>query len=250
MNFNGLTTAYWTEQAQRVERVRQQIIERLGTETGRVVPDSEDLTIGTGRRLSAAIMFMDICGFSSRGSETKEEQEQLLAVLNLFFSEMIKVAEDYGGTVEKNTGDGLMAYFEDGGTSPPENGTHRAVASALTMMAACEYLINPILRASSIAPLQFRITIDHGNVSIAKLGAARRFNAIVAIGTTANVASKMLSVAKAGDLLLGENAKRALPLNWQTQWTELHTYQTGWVFRSTQLPYSFYKYKGRWARLL
>ena len=37
----------------------------------------------------------------------------LLAALNLFFSELVKVAEDYGGTVEKNTGDGLMAYFDE-----------------------------------------------------------------------------------------------------------------------------------------
>jgi class 3 adenylate cyclase len=34
-------------------------------------------------------------------------------VLNLHCSEMTRVAEEYGGTVEKNTGDDLMAYFED-----------------------------------------------------------------------------------------------------------------------------------------
>jgi site-specific recombinase XerD len=40
-----------------------------------------------------------------------------------------------GDTVEKNTGDGLMAYFEDGGQQG-EPGSKRAVACALTMMAA------------------------------------------------------------------------------------------------------------------
>lgn len=251
MDFNGLQKTYWLQQTQRVECVRQQIVERLSsTSAGRVIPESSDLAIGTGRRLSVAIMFLDISDFSSRYSETQEEQERMLAVLNLFFSEMIKVAEDYGGTVEKNTGDGLMVYFEDGGTSPPENGSHRAVACSLTMMAACEFLINPILISTGIQPIQFRIAVDHGTVTVAKLGAPKRFNAIVAIGTIANITSKMLSVAKPGDIILGENAKRALPAYWQARFAELHTCKTGWVYRATQSPYSFYRYRGRWAGLL
>ena len=102
---------------------------------------------------------------------------------------------------------------------------------------------------SNIEPIQFRICIDYGQVTIAKLGAAKRFNAIVAIGTTANVASKMLSAANAGEILLGENVKNHLPSEWQSSWVKLHTYQTGWVFRSTNLPYSYYKYDAHWARL-
>ena len=113
--------------------------------------------------------------FSSRRSETEEEQELLLRILNLFFTEMIKIAEDYGGTMEKNTGDGLMAYFEDGGGEPREGGAKRAVACSLTMMAANEHLIKPILLATPVPELQFRISIDYGNVTVARLGAARRF---------------------------------------------------------------------------
>lgn len=249
MNFNGLQQSYWQQQIERVERVRQQIYNRLSVTSGRTIPDVDDLALSTGRRMGSAIMFIDICGFSNRLCETESEQTMLMAALNLFFSEMIKIAEDYGGTVEKNTGDGLMAYFEDG-TSTPENGSHRAVASGLTMMAANEYLIKPILIKSGIESIQFRICIDYGQVTIAKLGAAKRFNAIVAIGTTANVASKMLSVAKADEILLGESVKNQLPAEWQSSWVKLHTYQTGWVFRSTNLPYSFYKYDAHWARLL
>jgi len=43
----------------------------------------------------------------------------MLRVLNLFFTEMIRIVEDYGGAVEKNTGDGLMAYFEDRAADDP-----------------------------------------------------------------------------------------------------------------------------------
>ena len=250
MDFNCLTESYWLKQASRVERVRQQIVERMSTAEGKVVPEAPDLTIGTGRRLKMAIMFLDICDFSSRPSEFKDEQEQLLAILNLFFTEMIRIIGDYGGTVEKNTGDGLMAYFDDGGSNPPENGTHRAVSCALTMMAANEYLINPILQRTGIKEINFRVCIDYGTVTIARLGAAKRFNAIVAIGTTANVASKMLSAAKAGDILIGSSAKGELPQLWQQNWTEIHTIDTGWVYRVSGLQYMFYKYTGRWSSLI
>jgi len=46
--------------------------------------------------------------------DTPAEQDLMLRVLALFFSEMIRIAEEYGGVVEKNTGDGLMVYFSDG----------------------------------------------------------------------------------------------------------------------------------------
>ena len=113
VNYEGLTRAYWNQQSARVQRSVDQLIHRAGVAPGRVVPEAADLTLGTGRRLPMAVMFLDISNFSSRWSSTATEQANLLVILNLFFSEMTRIAEDYGGTVEKNTGDGLMAYFED-----------------------------------------------------------------------------------------------------------------------------------------
>ena len=93
-----------------------------------------------------------------------------------------------------------MAYFQDGPDLPA---TKRAVACALTMMRANDRLIRPILVASTIVPIAFRISIDYGPVTIARLGAAQRFNAYVAIGATANFASKMLAHAKPGEIRVG-----------------------------------------------
>ena len=79
---------------------------------GRVVPEDEDLVLGSGRQLNLAVLFLDISGSSNRPSGTHEAQNKFLPALNLFFSELVRIVEEYGGTVEKNTGDGLMAYFE------------------------------------------------------------------------------------------------------------------------------------------
>jgi class 3 adenylate cyclase len=249
MDYESLQQSYWTEQFERVEDLRRRIVARPSLGDGRVVPDDEGLRIGDGRRLNMAVMFLDICGFSQRGMETLEEQDQTLRVLNLFFSEMTRIAEDYGGNVEKNTGDGLMIYFNDGEGTPPEAGVKRAVACALTMMATNVNLLNPILRATPAKEIGFRVSIDYGSVTIARLGPPKRYNANVAIGTTANFASKMLRHAKEGEIVLGETAKNQLPTAWQMQWTQVMPIETGWVYRLNGKPYPLYQYVGRWSRL-
>lgn len=251
MKYDGLEQSYWGSQVERIERLRSKIAARASSPVGRVVPDDSDLAIGTGRRLNLTVMFIDISGFSSRRSVTADEQEMMLRVLNLFFTEMIRIVEEYGGAVEKNTGDGLMAYFEDqGGDGASANSTQRAVACALTMVAANEYLISPILRASGVQPLEFRTAMDFGSVTIARIGAAQRFNANVAIGNTANFAAKMLGLVRPGDIALGASARARLPALWQTQWTELSPISTGWVHTDTAIPYPLYLYVGRWVKLI
>jgi class 3 adenylate cyclase len=191
-------------------------------------------------------MFIDISEFSQRPSGTSDEQELMLRVLNLFMTEMIRIAEDYGGSVEKNTGDGLMAYFEDAGDA---NSTKRALTCALTMSAANEALISPILRATGVPPLEFRISMDYGPTTVARIGAAQRFNANVAIGSTANFAAKMLANLRPGEIGLGTMAWARLPEYWKATWTEISPVNTGWVWRFNNQPYALFLYTGRWARV-
>jgi class 3 adenylate cyclase len=213
MTYDILTPEYRQTQIARILKVLQRLGE-VETQPGRVVPEAEDLVIGEGRRLRAAVLFLDISGFSSWPAETANEQKRVLALLNLFFTEMVRIAEDYGGTVEKNTGDGLMAYFEDRSGSSPDEGSKRAVASALTMLDTNNSLITPILTAAGLSRISFRVAIDHGFLTIGRLGAAERFNAIVAVGTAANVASKMLSFAQPDEIVIGDTVQFRLPQYW------------------------------------
>ena len=240
-----LTQAYLNKQTARTLETLNRIVGRDPVATGRVVPAAEDMAIHDGRRISATVMFLDISKFSSRPSSTEQEQSTLLQILSLFFTEMIRIVEDYGGVVEKNTGDGLMAYFvrQPGNTVSPQQ---HAVAAALTMFSAADKLINPILIQSNLAALQFRICLDHGSITVAKVGVARGFNGIVAIGTAANIASKMLSVAEPNSILIGENVLSGLPSEWTSLFVTLKSEQTGWQYTATGQPYRFWSYNGRW----
>lgn len=243
---NGLTRPYLEKQLTRNISAATQIGKRTEVSTGRVIPSSGDLPIHVGRRLDATVLFLDICKFSTRPAWTETEQENLLRILSLFFSEMIRIVEDYGGVVEKNTGDGLMAYFtrrSNDGVAPQQ----LAVATALTMFSAAELILNPIIRHAGLEPFDFRVGIDHGPITVAQVGAARGFNGIVAIGATANIACKMLHGADANSVVIGTKVLEGLPIGWQQQYVRFKSNETGWYYTDTGYPYQFWAYTGRWT---
>ena len=235
--------AYRRQQADRLDAALQTMLSReRAVRDGRMAPEHGDLPIGSGRRVSATVLFLDVCGSSGRGSDDQAPQEEALRTMTIFFGEMIRILTEFGARVEKNTGDGLMAYFTGGQDGMSIQ--HTAVAAAITMMATAENAIAPALRSVGLQPWPFRICMEHGPITVAEVGAARLFRGIVAIGTTANIAAKMLAVARSGDLLIGDAVLHGLPEVWQEHATET-LMDTGWLYR-TGRPYPFHRFTGRW----
>jgi class 3 adenylate cyclase len=245
-NLDKLTDVYQNTQIGRLNSARERIVRNANmVKAGRAVPENEQMLIGTGRRITATVLFLDICKFSARPSSTEGEQELLLRIMSFFFTEMIRIIEDYGGTVEKNTGDGLMAYFV-ADARWADQVQKRALAAALTMFHAADAYINPVIESTPAPRLNFRICMDHGPITIARIGAAQRFNNIVAIGATANLASKMLGFAGENSILLGDQMIAGIPTDWFISYGRLKTVDTGWVHLLDNSPYKFWEYIGRW----
>ena len=243
MDLNIIEKAYYEKQRERINKLFARLLEQGDpTSPGRVVPDVADLVINEGRVVDAAVLFLDISGFSKRPSGDAKQQAILLQIITLYFTEMIRVIMDYGGTVEKNTGDGLMAYF----TSDADGDARmKAVAAALSIFKAATDFIDPLVISQSGEPFKFRICIDHGPITIAKVGAPRLFNGIVAIGASANIASKMLAVAQGGELVIGQDVALGLRTDWVQQFVSVKAEESGWV-RGTGVNYPFYLFIGRW----
>ena len=53
----------------------------------------------------------------------------------------------------------------------------------MSMFYAADHFINPIIQNSGLEEIDFRICMDFGWITIARLGAAQRFNHIVAVGS-------------------------------------------------------------------
>jgi class 3 adenylate cyclase len=140
-----------------------------GITAGRVMPDLEQVTIGRGKRFTLPVLFLDICGFSARPNWTEEEQKLVLSTMNIFMAEMLNIVRDFGGTYEKNTGDGLMAYFGDGCLTDADR-VKPAVEAAVVMHYVNDQLFTPWFRRQGIEPIAFRVGIDLGPVTIARVG--------------------------------------------------------------------------------
>ena len=176
------TKTYIGNVISRCDRRINVLQDRIGdVAAGRVMPDKDDVTIGSGRRFSVAVLFLDICGFSSRPNWLPEEQK--VVVMNIFMAEMLSIVNDFGGTYEKNTGDGLMAYFGEEEKTTPSR-VKPAVEAAVVMHYVNDHLISPWFTKQNIAPVRFRIGIDCGPVTIGRVGIHGQNNSLVAIGAT------------------------------------------------------------------
>ena len=199
------------------------------------MPDLDQVTIGSGRHFVLSVLFLDICGFSSRPSADAEEQKKVLLTMNMFMAEMLNVVRDFGGTYEKNTGDGLMAYFGEEGSSPAER-VRPAVEAAVVMHYVNDHLLTPWFQRNDIVPIRFRVGIDVGPTTIARVGLRGEENSRVAIGTVANIACKLMKLIPDGGICIGNDVYNSLPNNWNQSCRRCEQ-ATGFVYVATKNPY-------------
>ena len=71
MNYRNYSADYRDRQRKRIADSAQKIAVRAdAVKAGRTIPEHADIPIGTGRRVRAAVLFLDICGFTGRTSNT------------------------------------------------------------------------------------------------------------------------------------------------------------------------------------
>jgi class 3 adenylate cyclase len=97
-----------------------------------------------------------------------------------------------------------------------------------------DYLVSPWLERNGFWKVRFRVAIDFGETTIAKLG-IHGTNAFVAIGSTPNIANRLLRVVSEG-VAIGNNVFRHLPPGWALRSRALPD-STGYVYKVSGQPY-------------
>jgi class 3 adenylate cyclase len=235
------TSAQVTQAEERFDKRLRQLNSILPVVSGRVVPDDDDLIIGGARRLKLAVLFLDICGFSRINSGEDDEQDRVLKLLNLFMAEMLHVVRSYEGVFEKNTGDGLMAYF---GEAPQAECTQRAVDAAVTMHCYNDQVISPRLKNHGLPEVRFRVGIETGAVTVANVGVRGDHHSLVAVGNAPNVACKLMKLIPEGGIVLGNFARSLLSDGWKRETVGISPLP-GYVITGTQTPYPAWELKYR-----
>ena len=186
------------KQIQSLSRLRQYFSPKLAQ---RLISDEDIYKV---RRKNLTIFFTDIRGFSSISD--KAEPEELMDMLNEYFTEMTQIIFNWGGTVCKFIGDGIMGFFGD----PEENLNHAelAVKMALEMQAKVKSLNEKSLHWGDF-PLAIGIGIDTGYVTIGHVGPENHRDYTV-IGRYVNIAARLVDEAKPGQVLIGQRTYRMI----------------------------------------
>jgi adenylate cyclase len=136
------------------------------------------------------ILFADLAGYT-RYSEGRSAQ-QVASYLNRMFACMGPIIEGAGGTIDKYTGDGLLAVWGAPTADPDHAG--RAWATALAIQAAMDDVIREGL-AQDARACRLRIGVHSGRVVAGDLGFAGRTDFTV-VGRTVNTAQRTQAAMK------------------------------------------------------
>jgi GAF domain-containing protein len=200
-------------QSQELEqRVADQVgeIERMGRLRRFLPPQVADLIVASGaekqlesHRREITALFCDLRGFT--GFTESADAEDVIALLRDYHAAIGEIIIKYSGTLERYAGDGVMVVFND--PVPVDNPPLQGVLMALEMRDAIGALTDRWRRLGH--DIGFGIGIAHGFATLGTIGFEGRFD-YAAIGTVANVASRLCDEAKPGQILISPRVLMAV----------------------------------------
>jgi adenylate cyclase len=162
-----------------------------------------ELTLERGGRLSEITMlYSDIRGFTAMADG--RPPEEVVNTLNEYFEVMVDVLFQHSGTLDKFVGDEIIGLF--GAPIPIDDAVYKAVACAKSMMDGLEEF-NRTREAENQAPIKIGIGINTGKVITGAIGSTRALQ-YTAIGDAMNVASRLVNIAKPGEIIMSEETYR------------------------------------------
>jgi class 3 adenylate cyclase len=167
-------------------------------------PKLSDIILSSGNTLGAepkrkmmTVVFSDIRNFSSFTESL--EPEELFPLMDKYLSEMTKTIHQHDGTLNKIIGDGLLVFFGD--PIPMQDHAERAVMMAVDMQKKVAELRDEWLQYGH--DFGIGIGINTGYMTVGNIGSDIHKDYTV-IGNQVNVASRLESLAKAGQILISQ----------------------------------------------
>ncbi|MCV7382069.1 cyclase [Mycobacterium alsense] len=147
------------------------------------------------------VLFADVVG--SMDIAAAVGPERLREIMTELVRRAAATVQRYGGTVDKFTGDGIMAVF--GAPVALEDHGVRACMAALGIQEAVAGLAAEVRRRDPV-DLQLRIGLNSGQVIAGEVGSAAM--GYTAVGEQVGMAQRMESVAPSGGVMLSEPTAR------------------------------------------
>lgn len=193
--FNDMT-ARLRESYASIERVSH-LKRFFSPQLAEAIESSEEADLMDDHRREITVVFCDLRNFTEFSSSV--EPEEAMIVLREFYQTIGMLLQKYEATIEHFAGDGLMAFFND--PLPCPDPEIRAVQMAMQMQQNVAYLIDGWRKRG--IELGFGIGIDSGYATLGRIGSKEQFH-YAAIGSVANLASRLCDEAQNGQVLITE----------------------------------------------
>jgi adenylate cyclase len=185
-------------------------IERTGKLRRFLAPQLADLIVAQGdesilesHRREIVVVFCDVRGFTAFAE--RAEPEEVMAFLRDYHAALGPIVARFEGTLDHYGGDGIMVFFNDP-LPTPEPAT-RAIEMAVAMREAAAEVVKLWRRHGH--DLGFGVGISQGYATLGQIGFAERMD-YTAIGTVTNLAARLCSEAKDGQILISRRVAIAV----------------------------------------
>jgi len=169
--------------------ISEQVYDEINKSPVTLAPRFHDVTI----------LFSDIRNFTCMSQHVTPEE--LVDFLNDdYFTPMGDIAYHYQGTMDKHIGDSMMVVFGSPVARPDD--ALRAVQTAVVMQQKAA-VINRRLNNHAYLRLETGIGIASGKVFSGIMGSLRK-KEFTSVGMAVNIAARLQSIAKGGEILIDE----------------------------------------------
>lgn len=167
-----------------------------------ILKDPSRVALG-GEEKEITVFFSDIRGFTTLSEKTTPQE--LVRILNRYFTLMSEEILKNGGVLDKYIGDAIMAFW--GAPIEDINQADNALKASLGMIKKLEQF-NEELRESHEPEINIGIGIYTGPAVVGNIGSEQRFDYTI-IGDTVNVASRLEGLNKqyGTNIIIGESTK-------------------------------------------
>lgn len=169
-----------------------------------IIRDPDSLQLG-GVNQVVTTLFADIRGFTTL-SERRSPQD-IVAVLNNYFERAAAVIFRYGGSLDKFIGDGIMALF--GAPQPGDRDPVNAIQAAIALQEIIREVNADLGKQGFDLQLSIGVGVNTGEVTAGYIGSKLRTDYTV-IGDAVNLAARLESNARPGQILVGETTIQCL----------------------------------------
>jgi class 3 adenylate cyclase len=160
-----------------------------------LIANEEEVT----RRKCLTVCFSDMEGFTALMDSLPEEA--VTQLLNEYLDTMAGIALDFGGTVDKFMGDGMMVFFGDPLTQGRQADALACVRMALAMQDQLLSMRTSWQTQGIFSDVHMRIGIHTGDCAVGNFGSAQRMD-YTAIGSVVNIASRLEGQAAQDSVLI------------------------------------------------